>query len=562
MKFHSLAAIWITAALSAVPVGARAQIAASVLPTSRSVQVGTTATAFATIINGGAQTATSCSISPATSVPANFAYRTTDPKTNAVTGVPNTPVNIPAGMLQTFVIAFTPTAGFGATDVLLTFSCSNTDPAPSLIGTNSILLSASSGTADIVALVATLSKDGILHLPSATGAASFAVATINLGATSQITATVDTGGVTLPLTLTICETNPSSGACLGPPASSVTTTIQTNSTPTFAIFASASDNVAPLFAENRIFVRFEDAGGVTRGSASAAVLTQGFNPSAGPPLGFTIGSDPPAGMTGQAYSFCFCSPAPAQPNGLCGSPMQGNPDGGHPPYHFQLDSGIGFPPFGISLSLNGCLTGTPSVPGSRTFGVCAVDLNGGQICQTTNMTVGGTAQGETWSGTLTGTLTPAQCSVPAGTFAENASLTISVPAPGLVALLQPNAMAPSFNLTSGTFIDSETVTMQTSPTFVSFCDLIGGSTGMVSLDPSQSTVFSSNSGPALQIASQSTLIPDRVTSQGGDGSVPVSVLQLTPTTITVTTITGNWITAGNGSESGNFASGTFTLNKQ
>jgi hypothetical protein len=48
---------------------------AAVLPTSRSVQVGTTATAFATMINPATVTATSCGISPVTNIPANFFWQ-------------------------------------------------------------------------------------------------------------------------------------------------------------------------------------------------------------------------------------------------------------------------------------------------------------------------------------------------------------------------------------------------------------------------------------------------------------------------------------------------------
>ena len=58
------------------------------------MQVGTPATAFATIINAGPGDGTTCSISPAASVPANFDYQTTNPATNAVTGTANTPVNM------------------------------------------------------------------------------------------------------------------------------------------------------------------------------------------------------------------------------------------------------------------------------------------------------------------------------------------------------------------------------------------------------------------------------------------------------------------------------------
>lgn len=56
-----------------VPSSSWAQsIVAAVLPSSRSVQVGTFATAFATIINAGSVTATSCGISLVTANPGHF----------------------------------------------------------------------------------------------------------------------------------------------------------------------------------------------------------------------------------------------------------------------------------------------------------------------------------------------------------------------------------------------------------------------------------------------------------------------------------------------------------
>src|SRR6202008_4993720 len=95
------------------------------LPESRSVQVNGTATAFATIINTGANTATSCFIAPASGLTGSFVYQTTNPNTNAVIGSPNTPVNIAAGASQSFVIALTPTAAIVPVDVGFNFACTN-----------------------------------------------------------------------------------------------------------------------------------------------------------------------------------------------------------------------------------------------------------------------------------------------------------------------------------------------------------------------------------------------------------------------------------------------------
>jgi len=249
---------------------------ASVLPSSRSVQVGTPATAFATIINAGAVTAVGVCISPITSIPAEFTFQTTNPQTNQVTGTPKTATTIPAGQAQTFLIVSTPTAPFPPTDVALRFAGSNTLPAGELVGVNTLLLTASSVLVpDIVALAATTTNDGIVNIPGPTGNAAFATATVNVGASSSITATPDTGGVNLPVLLFICQTNPANSQCLPPgPAASVTVQINTNATPTFAVFV-AGQGVVPFNpATNRVFVRFKDPSGVIRGSTSVAVRTQ------------------------------------------------------------------------------------------------------------------------------------------------------------------------------------------------------------------------------------------------------------------------------------------------
>jgi hypothetical protein len=128
------------------------------------VQVGNPATAFATVIN-------------------------------TLVGTPNTPVDIVARGLQTYVFALTPTVAFSPTDVELTFDCFNTNPAPVIYGVNTL------------------------------------------------------------------------------PAASVTTSINTGATPTFTIFVNGNDFVSFEPANNRVFVRFQDAGGVTRGSTSVALET-------------------------------------------------------------------------------------------------------------------------------------------------------------------------------------------------------------------------------------------------------------------------------------------------
>jgi hypothetical protein len=246
-----------------------------VLPESRSVEVGDTATAFATIINTGSATGASCAIAPSLPIPGTFVYQTTNPTTNALTGSANTPVDIAAGAAQSFVIALTPTAAFNATDVGFSFACANAPAAPTPTGLNTLLASAStSSVPDVVALVATAQNDGILHITGTSGSNAFAVATVNLGSASAITASINTADATLPLALTLCQTNPASGQCISAIGATVTTTIAANATPTFAIFGTADGAIPFDPADSRIFVQFSDSTGVVRGETSVAVQTQ------------------------------------------------------------------------------------------------------------------------------------------------------------------------------------------------------------------------------------------------------------------------------------------------
>ena len=100
---------------------------------------------------------------------------------------------------------------------------------------------------------------------------AFAVASSNIGATSQIVVSVDTGSVSLPLTATLCQSNPSTGACLATPASSVTLSDASGGAPTFSVFLQATGSVPFAPATNRVFVRFNDPAGGIHGSTSVAV---------------------------------------------------------------------------------------------------------------------------------------------------------------------------------------------------------------------------------------------------------------------------------------------------
>lgn len=179
----------------------------------------------------------------------------------------------------------------------------------------------------------------------------------------------------------------------------------------------------------------------------ANVATVAVDAPGPPPLEFTAPSALPDARVGEFYWFSFCTPVPLGlsgqlpspgrlSQGLCGFPVTGIPFGGIPPYHFQLDSGVGFPPFGLFLNLNGILAGTPTIAGTRTFRVTAVDLAGAQASQTVTLVVNpapGFTLTVTKAGTGTGTVTSAPAGIDCGntctaTFAAGTQVTLTATA--------------------------------------------------------------------------------------------------------------------------------------
>lgn len=112
------------------------------------------------------------------------------------------------------------------------------------------------------------------------------------------------------------------------------------------------------------------------------------------PPGATIGrqSDPPVLTPRAEYDYSFCQPKPAAGR-FCSGPLQGNPattnpTGGTPHYTFTM--GVGYP-FGLTLSQNGVLSGTPTNTNTAgrtyTFDVCAADQAGQRVCRPTSIRV-------------------------------------------------------------------------------------------------------------------------------------------------------------------------------
>jgi hypothetical protein len=253
-------------------------IVASILPVSRSVQVGQLATAFGTIINAGAGSALNCGIALGDNpgLSGEFFFQITDPADNALAGNPDSPIDIAPGPgTQTYVFGITPDAPFEPASVALSFLCDNAE-AGQLPAINTLFFSASvDPVPDLVALVASL-EPGFVTLPSPSDTGVFSVAAANVGVAGEILAQPATellgAGQPLPLSLLICQTG-LNGLCLGTPAASVTTMIEAEGTPSFAVFVTGQgEPIAQDLVLNRVFVTFAE-GGILRGATSLAVRT-------------------------------------------------------------------------------------------------------------------------------------------------------------------------------------------------------------------------------------------------------------------------------------------------
>lgn len=248
----------------------------SILPTSRSVQVGDGATAFATILNAGDGDGKSCTLTLGSEIPATFTSWQTNPLTNAITSEANPAIEIPAGGASTWVFRIVADEVVAPTEVELIFDCENAVPASVYPGINTLLLSASeTPVPDVVALALTASGNGILEIAGPSAASAFVTASINLGSASPMNVTARASNPNLPLDVVICESNPLTAVCLSPPGATASLTIGAGATPTFSIFVTASGDVPLDPAQSRIYVEFRDAGGVLRGSSSVAVSTNG-----------------------------------------------------------------------------------------------------------------------------------------------------------------------------------------------------------------------------------------------------------------------------------------------
>ena len=241
----------------------------SVLPTSRTVPVGTMATIFNTVINAGTTIASGITLSMNPAPPGDFAYQQTNCATNAIIGSPNPSLDLAPGGVLCYVLSFTPSATFPATSVHIRAQAANAPSTTLLTGINTWLLRATDTLGpDIIALTTTTDFHQVLCL----GANSFAVALSNVGgaATGDITAVAKTGTFPLPLNISISETDPGTGVVIG---DNILQNIGAGENRTVAVFVTFKNCIPFDPAANRIFIEFRDASNNVVGSTSTAVST-------------------------------------------------------------------------------------------------------------------------------------------------------------------------------------------------------------------------------------------------------------------------------------------------
>ncbi len=261
-------------------------INAAVLPSSRSATMGTPITVFATIVNGGQDVAPGCqaSFNGLTMNPAGLSmdYQAMLPDNATPAAGVNAPIDIASGAAQSFILTITGASAFAATDIFFNFDCpgNGSTPngmAPFIVGVNTLsMLVSATPNPDIITIGTTVSGDGFINIPTLGGAEAMGVAALNIGAGSvadkpiisgplagangvPVIVAPDFGNVELPISLTICETNPVTAECLALPSATVNTVVGDEAS-TFSVFATSDRGAGvPAFPDvARVFLRFYD----------------------------------------------------------------------------------------------------------------------------------------------------------------------------------------------------------------------------------------------------------------------------------------------------------------
>lgn len=226
-----------------------------------------------------------CRIVMPEGLPATASYTLLDGSLQPV-GDADALFSLTGGTTTSFRVTLTPTTptGMNGVDFFPQFTCFNAT-ADTITGFNSVRLNvgAAAGT-NAISVPFTVSGDGVFRIATSGGFGFMSTIAASIGTSDgtgtpeQVTMTVsvDTGAASLPLSsLSLCQTNPATGACISPIGSSVTSVWQNGITQSFGVFA--YDNGAtgiPLDAANaRVFIRYTDSNGVLRSIDSLPITS-------------------------------------------------------------------------------------------------------------------------------------------------------------------------------------------------------------------------------------------------------------------------------------------------
>jgi len=113
----------------------------------------------------------------------------------------------------------------------------------------------------------------VMHLSDAgagAGAGAAGIAAVNIRAAGELLVRPRVTGAP-SLQVSICQTDPVSGACIEPPSANLNLMFAAESVLTFSVFGSTAEGLVLDPANRRIFVEFIDLGGSLRGATSIAV---------------------------------------------------------------------------------------------------------------------------------------------------------------------------------------------------------------------------------------------------------------------------------------------------
>lgn len=271
-------------------------LAASVLPPSRHAEVGgDPVTFFVTLANPGAVTAGNCRIELA--VPgATISYRAFDLASGTFSAAGNTPVDIPAGGAQVFVLAADFSAPLARTQFEPRYACDNGEALPVHGVTQITLTAAASSSPDILMLASTTGTPGINAGP-AFGNSVFAVSLTNLngvdGVGVPMTFSADLMDRIYKVVTETCEID-ETAACISPRQPTTQFTLTGRESRSFAVWVGGHYSYTPAFFD-MVRIRAsvtEDGPGLMRGSTSVAHRGLAFR---GACIG-SLGSEPWSGI--------------------------------------------------------------------------------------------------------------------------------------------------------------------------------------------------------------------------------------------------------------------------